>query len=154
MRNYKNYNDYDFKFKPGDIVRYDTGKTALMRLHSVLPVHGGNQHYYTGTQCMGGNISRFESDLRQPSDKDLETWFSYNGNNPVGKLPLKAIFYNNEYQVTYGEFSMLDVIRSAVNTFLIKEKDGPIGLLDGFTVEEVKQWSQLVQPTDALNGTI
>lgn len=59
-------------FKTGDIVRYDCGTTALVRLNSI---HAGGWH---GTQCMGGTIFVHDNGhsriMKLADENDLLKW--------------------------------------------------------------------------------
>lgn len=56
-------------FKPGDIVRYNHGCTALARL--VQPHAGG----WSADQCMGGSTYISESfDMRLADEEDMRRW--------------------------------------------------------------------------------
>jgi hypothetical protein len=55
-------------FRAGDIVRYGSGSTALMRLRAP---HAGGWH---GDQCMGGYTFAGVEALSPASKEDLETW--------------------------------------------------------------------------------
>lgn len=58
----------------GDIVRYDSGSSALMKITHVQPDHGGSVAYYHGRQCMGGAVAAYHQACERASDEDLETW--------------------------------------------------------------------------------
>jgi hypothetical protein len=61
------------KFKVGDILRYDSGPTALMVVTYISENHGGSHRYY-GQQCYGGGCGAYEYDCTLASAKDLTTW--------------------------------------------------------------------------------
>lgn len=51
------------KFKVGDILRYDKGSTALMKVTSISPDHGRvGSHRYYGVQFYGSAIGAYEID--------------------------------------------------------------------------------------------
>lgn len=63
------------RFKVGQILRYDAGETALMRVSYVSKNHGGRGvHRYYGQQCMGGSIGVYEDQCELSSKKDREVW--------------------------------------------------------------------------------
>ncbi len=63
------------KFKLGDIIRYTTGSTALMRVEHVSLNHGGiGWTMYHGKQCMGGSVGAYERDCAAATPTDLATW--------------------------------------------------------------------------------
>lgn len=59
-------------FKEGDIVRYDEGSTALMKITHISIKNGGARYY--GTQCMGGNVGAYSYDVTHASELDLKEW--------------------------------------------------------------------------------
>lgn len=65
------------KFKVGDILRYDDGSTALFRVESISPKHGGTDRYY-GRQCFGGTVGAYVWQCSLASKVDLETWTKHN----------------------------------------------------------------------------
>lgn len=69
------------KFKKGEIVRYDYGETALMRVDG-FRLHGGNMRYY-GRHVLGGSQGRYEDQLTKASSQDLETWDKENPEDPA-----------------------------------------------------------------------
>lgn len=61
--------------KPGTLVRYDIGSTALMLVEHVQPNHGREgAHYYYGRQCMGGTVAAYHDRLSEPSHEDRAIW--------------------------------------------------------------------------------
>lgn len=61
-------------YKIGDLIRYDTGSTALLEITSVQPGHGGSVAYYHGKQCMGGSAAAYHQACELASDDDIATW--------------------------------------------------------------------------------
>ena len=68
------------KFKIGQIVRYDEGSTALMRIKAVSINHGveGDNRYF-GRQCMGGGMARYEDDISEASQEDIDIYIKNEG---------------------------------------------------------------------------
>jgi hypothetical protein len=63
-------------FQIGDVIRYAAGSTALIKITTVLPGHGGSRAYYCGDQCMGGAACAYHEKVQLASSADLETWNS------------------------------------------------------------------------------
>jgi len=63
-------------FEVGEVIRYDDGSSALMRIDHVSPIHGTEDRYY-GEQCMGGSVGCYISDARKITPEDLEVWDKY-----------------------------------------------------------------------------
>lgn len=59
------------KFKIGEIVRYDRGSTALMKITSVSPNHGGLVRYY-GLQFYGDAMGAYENDCRSATLEEIQ----------------------------------------------------------------------------------
>lgn len=71
-------------FKVGDIVRYNDGVTALMRISFISLNHAGpGDHRYYGQQCMGGTYGAYQQDCRAATPKDRATWSEHG--KPKGK---------------------------------------------------------------------
>lgn len=70
------------KFKVGDILRYDDGSTALFRVESISPKHGGLEDRYYGRQCFGGSVGAYASDCLPASEADLKKWAECNPEKP------------------------------------------------------------------------
>ena len=67
------------KFKPGDIVRYGGGPTALIKIVSVKPNHPATgSHRYFGLHFYGGGEGRYEEQLETASEPDIKKWFTDN----------------------------------------------------------------------------
>lgn len=62
-------------FKKGDIVRYSSGPTALMRLDE--PHAGIGWH---GSHVLGGVTFAPTGNIKPPSNEDIETWRKHRGN--------------------------------------------------------------------------
>jgi hypothetical protein len=59
----------------GTILRYDRGKTALMRVDTISANHGGKgEHRYYGAQCMGGLVGAYHTDCKPADAADVVTW--------------------------------------------------------------------------------
>lgn len=61
-------------FKPGDLLRYADGETALMEVINIQPGHGGSIAYYGGIQCMGGYVHAYHEKCHPASAQDRLTW--------------------------------------------------------------------------------
>lgn len=63
-------------FKTGDILRYGSGSTALMRVSTISKNHAGPGHHrYYGQQCMGGSCGAYEDQCTRASAADRRKWF-------------------------------------------------------------------------------
>ena len=62
------------KFSVGDVIRYSSGPTALMRVSNVSENHGGYEHRYYGQQCLGGIVGAYESDCSPATEDDKKEW--------------------------------------------------------------------------------
>ncbi len=63
------------KFKVGNIIRYGSGETALMRVEMVREHHGGyGQHRYYGEQFYGGKVGAYEENCVLACEIDLINW--------------------------------------------------------------------------------
>ena len=66
------------KFKIGDVLRYDTGPTALFRVDAVSKNHAGpGKHRYYGTHCGGTPEGVYESDCQPANKADMKKWREY-----------------------------------------------------------------------------
>jgi hypothetical protein len=65
----------------GDIVRYDIGPTALMKIEEIHIVGGQNRFY--GKQCMGGLVGAYENQCIPANQNDHLLWASCNGLNSI-----------------------------------------------------------------------
>ena len=61
-------------FSVGDIVRYDSGPTALMRITTLREGHGGAIARYWGAQCMGGFMGAYHEKCSYAAAADLAKW--------------------------------------------------------------------------------
>ncbi len=61
-------------FKNGDILRYAAGITALLKVDTALPGHGGSVAYYCGQQCMGGSACAYHEYVQIASNDDVKIW--------------------------------------------------------------------------------
>lgn len=59
------------RFEVGQIVRYDRGASALMRLETRRDVGRGHYRWY-GSHVLGGSWGEMESDIRPAEEADLE----------------------------------------------------------------------------------
>jgi hypothetical protein len=66
------------EFKIGDIIRYGSGPTALMRIDHISENHGIEDRYY-GKQCYGSAMGVYRSDAKHASQEDIKTWERENG---------------------------------------------------------------------------
>ena len=62
------------KFNIGQVVRYGSGPTALMRITGVSKDHGGFCDRYYGIQFYGSAEGRYEDQLEEGSAQDLLDW--------------------------------------------------------------------------------
>lgn len=58
----------------GDILRYDHGPTALMRVETVSFGHDGRGHRYYGRQFFGGTMGAYEFECLLASPYDIDKW--------------------------------------------------------------------------------
>lgn len=61
-------------FKLGDVIRYGSGETALMRVDQISEGHGGQVARYYGQQFYGGVVGAYHDDCRAASPVDLQNW--------------------------------------------------------------------------------
>lgn len=65
----------DPRFRNGDLVRYDSGPTALFRITKVYPHYSSNIHRYHGVHCLGGSESRYDYQVEAANAEDEQKWF-------------------------------------------------------------------------------
>ena len=71
-RMYRTNNDEMYAI--GDILRYDSGCTALMKVTYISEGHGGALARYYGIQCMGGYCGAYHDQCEPASAEDLTKW--------------------------------------------------------------------------------
>lgn len=59
------------KFKVGDIIRHDSGSTALMKITSVSPNHGGYSTRYYGRSFYGSPVGVFQMDAKEATPEEI-----------------------------------------------------------------------------------
>lgn len=71
------------KFKIGEIVRYDNGSTALMKIESVIDngSHLGPRYY--GSQFYGHAVGAYENELKIATSNEI---VKFKTDNHVGRL--------------------------------------------------------------------
>jgi hypothetical protein len=77
-------------FEIGDILRYDNGCTALMRVSYVSKGHGGSVARYYGQQCMGGSCGAYHEKVIAANHFDSQTWFEHGRRKDVFGRPLRT----------------------------------------------------------------
>lgn len=60
-------------YSVGTILRYGEGKTALMSVTHVTPIHGDNVRYY-GEHHFGGVVQAHSRDVREATADDIAIW--------------------------------------------------------------------------------
>jgi hypothetical protein len=61
-------------YKVGDIIRYDHGPTALMKITTLRAPYGGSIARYWGVQCMGGIAGAYHEKIRATTEDDIAIW--------------------------------------------------------------------------------
>lgn len=61
-------------FKIGDILRYGSGSSALMRVSYVSVGHGGSPARYYGQHCLGGSHGAYHENVKAATEEDRRTW--------------------------------------------------------------------------------
>lgn len=68
------------KFNIDQVVRIGDGTTALMKISSISPNHGGiGKHRYYGDHVMTGAVGSYEDKISNASEEDLKIWEKNNG---------------------------------------------------------------------------
>lgn len=63
------------KFRDGDLIRYGSGSTALMRVTTVSSDHAGpGAHRYYGEQLYGGSCGAYETSCIRATGADHRMW--------------------------------------------------------------------------------
>ncbi len=70
------------KYKVGDIVRYAYGPTALMRITSISPNHGGSIRYW-GVQFYGDSMGAYEDQCRDATPAEIK---KFETDDHIGRL--------------------------------------------------------------------
>lgn len=81
--------------KVGDIVRYATGPTALMKITHVSRKHDGVTDRFFGWQCLGGLIGAYADECSPINPNDQREWNNHERwrihEPPVGKKIVDAL---------------------------------------------------------------
>jgi len=61
-------------FEVGQVLRYDSGKTALFQVAKIYPGYGGAVARYYGEHCLGGAHGAYHEQCSAASPADLVQW--------------------------------------------------------------------------------
>lgn len=66
--------NHDNEYRPGDLLRYSEGESALFMVENVYRADDPQHTRYYGTHCMGGIHSSGHRACERATDADYRTW--------------------------------------------------------------------------------
>jgi len=103
------------QFKAGDVVRYNTGSTALAKLQMV---HAGGWH---ADQCMGGSVYISQNQLREPDEADMVMWHK----KQLENIERWGRQQRTQSGLSFKALRVANVLRCDRSFFPLASKDGP-----------------------------